>query len=206
MPNNRALMGTVSLIALSAAGLFIARSRRGSRHQNSDHGETVADLRRLRLQGRRRLRKDRRQSVRRARSEGPQERRHRRHPACAEERQGQRRVRLRFLHLEADRFEQGRSQGHVRAAQSRRQDARPAQSRRGRRRPGIGDRSESSRQHLPAPARLHDDLERVGLLGRVEQRGLQHDDHAPGCQESGRLHDHRTGLRIHRGARRSRTI
>ena len=38
---------------------------------------------------------------------------------------------VRFLHPEADRFEQGRPQGDVRAAQSRRQDARPAQSRRG---------------------------------------------------------------------------
>ena len=39
----------------------------------------------------------------------------------------------------------------------------------------------------------------------LQQRRLQHHDHVARRQESGRLHDHRTRLRIHRGAGRRRT-
>ena len=56
--------------------------------------------------------------------ERSEERRHRRHQARAAERARQGRVRVRLLHPEADRPGQGQSQGDVRAAEPRPQDAR----------------------------------------------------------------------------------
>ena len=100
----------------------VRAGRRCAHHQDPDHHNGIADLRRLFMARRRAIRKDRRQSVRRGRSHRSEECRHRRHPAGATECQGQRRVRLRLLHPETDRPHERRSQGGVRAAEPRPQD------------------------------------------------------------------------------------
>src|SRR5580700_1117080 len=100
MCDRRLLWGKVSLLALSAAGILVGAPAADARVKNSDHVAAVADLRRIRLRGRRAVRKDRRQSIRRARSQGLQECRHRRSSTRAKERGWKGRVRVRFLHLE----------------------------------------------------------------------------------------------------------
>ena len=58
--------------------------------------------------------------------------------------------------------------------------------------------SSDPEEHVPGAAGLHDGLERLGLCGRQRQFRFQPDHHAAHREESGRLLDYRSRIRVHR--------